>query len=195
MIVTCPSCSARLRFNEKALSPQNPTIKCVRCQTSIHVELPAEPAPAMEDHTLVDKPIYQPTEVGWIIVHDEYTQTQTLPLQLGRQTIGRASISKPCEVMIQSQDRYMSRLHLVIEVIKTKEGAYKYWLSEHPDCTNPTFVNTYPLKRGTTLEILDGATLQLGKTKVVLKTIAVVGNARKATDTVVHSEYLKTVLF
>ncbi len=193
MIITCPSCNARLRFNEKALSIGHPFIKCVRCQTSIPVQLPAiESAPdAAEDHTLV----YQPTEVGWIIVHDEYTEAQTLPLRLGLQTIGRASASKPCEVMIKTQDRYMSRHHLVIEVVKTKEGIYKYWLSEHADCTNPTFVNTYPLKRGTTLEILDGATLQLGKTKVVLKTIAAAENARKATDTVVHSEYLKTVLF
>lgn len=191
MIVTCPSCNARLKFNEKALSPQKPFIKCVRCQTAIPVELPMTPAVALEDHTFV----YQPAEIGWIIVHDEYTDAQTLPLQLGKQVVGRASPNKPCEVMIQTQDRYMSRHHLVIEVVKSKEGVYKYWLSEHPDCTNPTFVDTYPLKRGTTLEVIDGATLQLGKTKVVLKTAEAAGTARKATETVVNSDFLKTVLF
>lgn len=191
MLVTCPSCNARLKFNEKALSPQQPFIKCVRCQTVIPIELPMTPAPAPEDHTFV----FQPAETGWMIVHDEYTEAQTLPLKLGKQVVGRASPHKPCDVMIQTQDRYMSRHHLIIEVIKSKDGVYKYWLSEHPDCTNPTFVDTYPLKRGITLELIDGATLQLGKTKVVLKTAAAAGTARKATETVVNSDFLKTVLF
>ena len=191
MIVTCPSCNARLRFNEKALSSDNLSIQCVRCHELIPIVLPSGSAPDFEEQTL----IHLPAEVGWIIVHDEYTEVQTLPLTLGVQTIGRASVSKPCEVMIHTQDRYMSRQHLTIEVIKTKEGSYKYWLSEHPSCTNPTFINTHPLQKSTTLEIIDGATLQLGKTKVVLKTLSTAQNARKATEEVAHSDYLQTVLF
>ncbi|CAG4994738.1 hypothetical protein DYBT9275_01456 [Dyadobacter sp. CECT 9275] len=193
MIITCPSCSARLRINEKALSVQNPFIKCVRCNSPVKVYLPPEviPVSASEESTF----IFEPAEVGWVIVHDESTQTQTLPLKTGKQTVGRASVSKPCEVMIQSQDRYMSRHHLIIEVVKGKDGAYKYWVSEHPDSINPTFVNTYPLKRGTTLELVDGAIMQLGKTKVILKTPAIAGTARKATETVVNGDFAKTVIF
>ena len=167
MIITCPSCSARLRINEKALTAQNPFIKCVRCNSAVKVDLPSEPAPvlASEEKTF----IFEPTEVGWVVVHDESTETQTVPLKTGKQTVGRASVSKPCEVMIQTQDRYMSRHHLIIEVVKGKDGAYKYWVSDHPDSTNPTFINTFPLKRGTILELVDGAIMQMGKTKVILK--------------------------
>ena len=89
----------------------------------------------------------------------------------------------------------MSRRHLIIEVVKSKEGVYKYWVSEHPDCTNPTFIDTYPLKRGTTVELVDGVIMQLGKTKVALKTAAAAGTARKAAETVANTDFAKTVLF
>lgn len=191
MIVVCPSCQARLRVNEKALSLHNPVIACVRCQSPIRIDLPAAERPASEEATL----IFEPAEVGWVIVHDEYTESQTLPLKPGLQIVGRFSESKPCEVMIHSQDRYMSRRHLVIEVVKSREGVYKYWVSEHPDCTNPTFIDTYPLKRGTTVELVDGVIMQLGKTKVALKTAAAAGTARNATETVVNTDFAKTVLF
>jgi predicted Zn finger-like uncharacterized protein len=191
MIVTCPSCNARLRLNEKALSPQNPYINCVRCNTRIMIELPKEPAPLIEDHTF----IFEPAEVGWVIVHDEFTEAQTLPLKPGKQTVGRSSPNKPCDVMITSQDRYMSRTHLIVEVVRGKDGVYKYWVSEHPECTNPTFIDTYPLKRGTTVELVDGVIMQLGKTKVILKTSAVSGTARKATETVMNTDFAKTVIF
>jgi predicted Zn finger-like uncharacterized protein len=191
MIVVCPSCQARLRLNEKALSPDNPVIACVRCHSPIRIELPAAERPASEEATL----IFEPAEVGWVVVHDEYTESQTLPLKPGLQIVGRFSESKPCEVMIHSQDRYMSRRHLVIEVVKSREGVYKYWVSEHPDCTNPTFIDTYPLKRGTTVELVDGVIMQLGKTKVALKTAAAAGTARKAAETVANTDFAKTVLF
>jgi predicted Zn finger-like uncharacterized protein len=191
MIITCQSCNARLRVNEKALSPENPFINCVRCNASIKVDLPAEPAPLAEDHTI----IFEPAEVGWIVVHDEFTETQTVPLKPGRQTVGRHSPNKKSDVPLETQDRYMSRLHLVIEIVKGKDGRYKYWVSEHPECTNPTYIDTYPLKRGTTLELVDGVIMQLGKTKVVLKTSAVAGTARKATETVLNGDFAKTILF
>lgn len=191
MIVVCPSCAARLRVNEKALSPQNPLIGCVRCHAPIRIDLPEAPGRASEEATLV----FEPAEVGWVIVHDEFTESQTLPLKTGSQVVGRFSESKPCEVMIRTQDRYMSRAHLVIEVVKGREGVYKYWVSEHPDCTNPTFLDTYPLKRGTTVELVDGVIMQLGKTKVALKTAAAAGTARHATEAVRDSDFAKTVIF
>ncbi|WAC10145.1 FHA domain-containing protein [Dyadobacter pollutisoli] len=191
MIVVCPSCQARLRVNEKALSPQNPLISCVRCHAPIKIDLPVAARTASEESTFV----FEPAEVGWIVVHDEFTESQTLPLKPGVQVIGRFSVSKPCEVMIRSEDRFMSRHHLVVEAVKSKEGSYKYWVSDHPDCTNPTFIDTYPLKRGTTLELVDGVVMQLGKTKVTLKTAAAAGTARKATETVLNTDFAKTVLF
>lgn len=191
MIITCQSCNARLRINEKALSSKNPYITCVRCNAQIKVDLPPEPTPSIEDNTF----IFEPAEVGWIIVHDEFTDAQTISLRIGTQTVGRYSPYKKCDVQLHTQDRYMSRLHLVIEVVKGKDGRYKYWVSEHPDCTNPTFIDTYPLKRGTTLELVDGVIMQLGKTKVVLKTSAVAGTARKATETVLNRDFAKTILF
>jgi predicted Zn finger-like uncharacterized protein len=194
MIVVCPSCQARLRVNEKALNVQSPLITCVRCNAPIKISLPAEPpksAGVPDDSTI----IFEPAEVGWIIVHDEFTKSQTIPLKSGVQVVGRYSETKPCEVMIHSEDRYMSRRHLVIEVARSREGFYKYWVSDHPDCTNPTFVDTNPLKRGTTLELVDGAIMQLGKTKVALKTAAASGTARKAAEAVQNSDFAKTVLF
>jgi predicted Zn finger-like uncharacterized protein len=191
MIISCPSCNARLRFHEKALNPQNATIRCVRCQTEIKVILYPEPSDVIDDTTFM----HHTAEVGWCVVHDEFTEIQTVPLRLGKQTMGRYSINKKCDVPLHTQDRYMSRLHLIIEVAQGKDGRYKYWVSEHPDSANPTFIDTYPLKRGTTLELIDGVVMQLGKTKVVLKTAAMAGTAKKATQTVLAEGFAKTVIF
>jgi pSer/pThr/pTyr-binding forkhead associated (FHA) protein len=138
----------------------------------------------------------QPNQVGWLVVHDENTASQTLTLKEGRNVIGRKSPDKPCEIMIDTTDTHMSRNHSVIDVNRRADGHYQYVIS---DCgsTNGTFINANERQKLSSYDrifLKDGDTIQLGRTKVVLKTQQTVSSPDQAQQVVNKKDYLKTVI-
>ena len=143
-------------------------------------------------------------EVGWLVVHDENAPSQTFPLREGRQVIGRKNTGLPCDLMIATQDPYMSRNHCVLEVKRGKSGGYDYLISDRkmthgtPEnmSSNGTYVNALakPLQPNDVVYLNDGDTIQLGQTKAVIKTIMKVANADDASRLVQDSDYMPTVV-
>jgi len=133
--------------------------------------------------------------VGWIVVHDEHTNTQTYALQLGKNTIGRKA-NKPANVLIETADKYMSRNHCVIEAVQGRDQSYKFVLYDIGS-TNGTYVNAKVRSRlGTSDEVYikDGDTIQIGRTKVVLKTTATTRTAYDAEKTVLGTDLNETII-
>lgn len=135
-------------------------------------------------------------QIGWLVVHDENTPAQTLTLAEGRNVVGRKSPDKPCSIMIDTTDRRMSRNHSVIEVTKRPDGHYQYLIS---DCgsTNGTFINAnenHRLSPYDQVYLNDGDTIQLGLTKVVLKTGRTVSSPTQAHREVSKKDHLKTIV-
>ncbi|MEM7367185.1 MAG: FHA domain-containing protein [Bacteroidota bacterium] len=212
MIVKCGNCRVQLQFDESSLNPQRPAVKCPKCGAvnRVPLNIPTEkttvqppPAQPSSDHAyestqiMPSKEEEEPNELGWIIVHDENAPTQTFPLKKGPNVIGRKSVSKPADIMIETQDKYMSRNHCIIEVIKRAEGqGYEYVISD-VGSTNGTFINADDdnrLKEGDEVYLLDGNTIQAGRTKMVLKTLKVSRTAAVALKTVIHTNYSKTII-
>lgn len=77
---------------------------------------------------------------GWLVVHDEKTFTQTFSLGLGKQVIGRKSETRPCDIMIDCNDPYMSRNHFIIDVVQKPGNIISYSLSDSGS-KNRTFIN------------------------------------------------------
>jgi hypothetical protein len=194
MIVPCTQCQAKLKLDETKLSPGSYTITCPKCQTKNKAVVAApEPEPAKENLPALDAPS---TEVGWLVVHDENTEAQTHPLKLGKNVVGRLSESKPCDVMIDTEDLRMSRNHSIVEVTIKPNGQYEYLIY---DCgsTNGTYINGDTNKKLTEYDLLylrDGDTIQMGRTKMVLKTQKVVPNAAQAAQVVGKQGFNKTVI-
>lgn len=211
MIVKCGNCGVQLKFNEHALNPERPAVKCPKCSAINRVQLPtpppqAQPTPPVEqappksfgESTKILDPSVpeEPKELGWLIVHDENAPTQTLPLQMGQNIIGRKSVSKPANLMIETEDKYMSRNHCIIEVLAKVLGGYDYLISDIGS-TNGTFINADDqnrLKEGDEYYLKDGDTIQAGRTKMVLKTAKVSRSASDALKTVIHTDYSKTII-
>jgi pSer/pThr/pTyr-binding forkhead associated (FHA) protein len=152
---------------------------------------PAERKQSNAEMTAVDIP----KECGWIIVHDEHTQSQTFSLQIGQNIIGRKSESKPCHIMIDTTDSYMSRNHCVLEV-KQKGHRYEYLISDIGS-TNGTFINadkSKRLKKGDVIFLKDGDVIQIGRTKVVLKTPDFAHDAHSAYTQVSNSDFSATII-
>lgn len=194
MIVPCTQCQAKLKLDETKLKPGSYTITCPKCQTKNKAVIAApEPEPPKETPLPREAP---PTEVGWLVVHDENTEAQTHPLKLGKNVVGRLSESKPCDVMIDTEDLRMSRNHSIVEVTLKPNGQYEYLIY---DCgsTNGTYINGDTNKKLTEYDLLylrDGDTIQMGRTKMVLKTQKVVPNAAQAAQVVGKQGFNKTVI-
>lgn len=135
--------------------------------------------------------------IGWLVVHDEATETATFQLRKGINRIGRHSQSTPRDVniAIRTKDQYMSREHCDIEVRWQKDkGSYDYALADRRS-SNGTFVNAgRRLLRSEEVMLKDGDTIQAGRTKLVLKLPAMANNAQDAEDWVRNSEYTPTII-
>lgn len=164
----------------------------------------ANPRPQVGGKPTIPAPPPNRQEIGWLVVHDENAPQQTLPLRVGRQLIGRQNTTSPCDIMITTQDVFMSRNHCILEVKPGRIGGFEYLLSDRkmtngvpePMSANGTFVNAFPnpLQPNDMIYLNDGDTIQMGKTKVVIKTIKAVTSADDAARIVKDSEYTPTVI-
>jgi hypothetical protein len=141
--------------------------------------------------------------IGWLVIHDEYTDTYTFNLRKGINRIGRDSDSTSLDVniRIKTKDQYMSRHHCDIEVRwKTRKSAHEYVLSDKAyqgkkASSNGTFLNAgNRLSAWDEILLKDGDTIQVGRTKLVLKLPSDVGSSRDAENWVKETDYFKTII-
>lgn len=219
MKINCPYCTKEFNLPEQTLRVGNPTLICTGCNgkfkakkvekkervfasgdNGVKQEQPERPkgnqgAPPTEfvsRNKQESNREYFGAEPGWLVVHDENTKQQTFSLKKGKQLIGRKSTSKPCEIMIETEDIFMSRNHFYVDVIRGKNGDFSYVLS---DCNalNHTFINLKKLASNDEMYLKDGDTIQAGETKIVFKSNKGAGSSAEATDFVGRNDYSKTV--
>lgn len=173
-VFTCtnPSCEIELYVDEAAINPANPKVRCGKCKKVINIKealnQKTKGASAQKTHKQVDK-----NEIlAWLVVHDEHTERQVLGLKAGKHVVGRKSVSKPCDVMIQcDHDPYMSRNHCMLDVRIGQNGVPEVILSDNKS-TNGTWLNAenkVELQEEEKLFLEDNDMLQLGMTKVIVK--------------------------
>lgn len=194
--IYCSNCKSQIKFDADKLNLAKPAVRCPICQ---HInQLTAEQLPqkkaAMptEDKTEIDLG----GVIGWLIVHDEQTKEQVFNLKFGKNVVGRASQSKPADVGIVTEDKYMSRNHCVLEIKTNQIGKFQYIIYDIGS-TNGTYINgnkDNKLKPDTQLILKEGDTIQIGRTKVVLKTVQQNASAEAARQTVIISDYEPTVI-
>jgi FHA domain len=215
ILISCQKCRAQLRVN-LALYQVGDVATCPHCKNlntqpfeEVKVTPEKEPKPkqANPDDTLYAQ---GQGEIGWIIVHDEQAVIQTHPLKIGINVIGRKPqepmLAKP-DIPIETNDMRMSKRHGIIEVLPKPTGGYHYKLYDvgklDPKCSlNGIYVNALAQRLKTQFEgrpffeqifLKDGDLIQLGRTKIRLKTPEFVQNARQAEDTIVSQDFGKTI--
>jgi hypothetical protein len=215
--ITCKGCGQQLRI----INTNNPIVRCGKCGYPNPVTKPSgSPPPPPKNQEIPKPPVEVPkssgvpnnapnrpgvdSEVGWLVVHDESTTSQTLPLSIGRQIIGRKNSGRPCKIMIDSQDEFMSRNHCTIEVRVGQQGGYDYFLMDQiisggtakNMSANGTRVNAgqHPLKPNDVVYLNDGDVIQIGMTKVVVKTLRTVSTSNDATRVVKNADYAPTFI-
>ncbi|GAB4002258.1 hypothetical protein GCM10028807_60530 [Spirosoma daeguense] len=188
--------------NPKCRAPlliQNPQkLREAKCPACGYLNpIPEEEAPTQVQTRM-------PTEMGWLIVKDEQTETQTFVLQMGTNTIGRQSNLSPSTHMIVTNDEFMSRPHCTITVKIGPDGNVAYLLQDGATrqdgswkySTNGTYLNGEEprLSEFDSLYLNDGDVIQIGITKLVLKTIQLSQSLQRAHRQVEDMDYGRTVI-
>ncbi len=144
-----------------------------------------------------------PDQMGWLVVKDELTDTQTFTLKQGINTVGRQSEKRPSVHMIVTRDEYMSRPHCTIEVRVGRLGTPDYILrdgamvdGQWKSSLNGTYLNGKEprLSQYDQLFLEDGDTIQIGETKLVLKVSTLAASRQQATQAVESMDYERTVV-
>ena len=186
--------------------------KCPRCGyiNPLHqTPPPPPPPPDGGDATVLfgqRRPVQPPPlpdQVGWLIVKDELTETQTFSLRVGTNTVGRQSEKRPSTHMVITRDEYMSRPHCTIEVRIGQLGMPEYILRDGAlaegrwkNSLNGTYLNGKEprLSEYDQFFLEDGDTIQIGETKLVLKTGSFTASQKQATQSVEAMDYERTVV-
>ena len=193
MIILCKNCQAKIKVADSAFDRGIPTVICPKCNKQFKPDVTAgaraEGSVSTEDTRLMP----DNTEVGWLVVHDEKTKQQTLPLKPGKQSIGRISsiAGKKADLMIETSDDYMSRQHFTICVENKSSGERRYCLSDNSS-KNRTLLNKKQVKKEDEYILRDGDVIQAGVTNIVFKTDRHVKNKKEATLAVTGQPPIKT---
>jgi pSer/pThr/pTyr-binding forkhead associated (FHA) protein len=207
IVITCPEGASRLSIPESAVLKGIPTLTCPKCTKKFKPMIKQPPPPSNSEKRnyagetdLIDNPAMSSGKSsqapGYLVVHDENTRHQTFSLKLGRQIAGRKDSTKPCEIMIETNDKYMSRNHFVVECRVNRAGILEAILCDN-NALNHTFINTralHEVKRNDSFLLNDGDIIQAGITKIVYKSSQSVKTEKEAEDYVKSTPKGKTVL-
>ena len=168
IFIVCPECRQQLSFNEVP-GYQNMVVECPKCHFKANVSVYQGGAHARgaqgadEMPTQLVMPPKTVTDIGQIRVK---STGEIQFLQPGKNIIGRRAQTGTADIKI-STDMYMSRQHVMIDVVKTVSG-YEHHLVEI-NSKNIVKLNGKPINRGDVLILKFGDTMTLGTTDIVLE--------------------------
>lgn len=83
--------------------------------------------------------------------------------------VGRKSLSKPCDIMIVTEDKTMSRNHF--KIFTNKRGSNIDFTVSIADPSNDTLLDGVMMATGELYPLLDGAIIRAGATDIVFRTV------------------------
>lgn len=168
IFIVCPECRQRLSFNEIP-GYRDMVVECPKCHFKANVGVYLNGGNARGGLGAPETPTQ-------LIASDKSTRMSgqirviatgdTFPLHDGENVIGRRAKSGTADIQI-SDDMYMSRRHVQIDVVKKGEG-YEFHLVEI-NSKNIVKLNGATINRGDILLLKFGDTLTLGTTDIVFE--------------------------
>ena len=168
VFIVCPECRQQLSFNEVP-GYQNMVVECPKCHFKANVSVYQSGSRARGAQGADEMPtqlVFAPAsslDVGQIRV---VKTNEVQYLREGSQVIGRRAQTGNADIKI-SNDMYMSRRHVRIDVIKKPMG-FEHHLVEIGS-TNLPKLNGKELNRGDILKLKFGDIITLGKTDIRLE--------------------------
>lgn len=170
--IVCPECRQQLSFQEVP-GYQNMLVECPKCHFKANAGVyhksaprPRGPQQPQGGDETATRLVFAPrtsVDVGQIRV---IATNEVQYLREGSSVIGRRAQTSDADIQI-SNDKFMSRRHVRIDVIK-KPGGYEHRLVEIGS-TNIVKLNGIPIGRGDILKLKYGDVITLGDTDIRLE--------------------------
>lgn len=158
--IKCPKCGKVLRLQNQP-GIERMFVPCPACGTR-------SPYAACERVVKAsEKTVLLTSEVDKVFLADCATGI-SYELPLGCNSVGRAHVTSQANVQITTADRGMSRVHSVINVVKTGSGNMRCVIS-NANNKNATYVNGEKLEDGDEIVLHDGDIVKMSVSEMKVK--------------------------
>lgn len=191
--VKCPKCSALLDVSNKE-NKQFVNITCPKCRSMFGVPFsPNEPDPSTvyvggqgrsnkagnDGETRIyyqaapGSTVIQPTPHFSDVVCSISFRGQKIKLEIGSHIVGRKAQTSMATIQLPTDDMYMSRGHVVIDVVKLADGSFKSVLSLFKDPAkgykpkNDTYVNMTKIGEYDKIPLKEGDIIKMANTEII----------------------------
>ena len=167
--VRCPKCDSYIVFDEtKYTEGQSLVFVCEHCKKEFGIRIGKSKLANKHEEKTVDENAYSEEYGSIVVIENTFAFKQVIPLDLGRNEIGRyikgTNINKP----IETRDPSVDTFHCVITVKKSKSGKLQYILQDAPSETGTFYMNE--ILRDVDRTIMeDGAIITIGATTLILR--------------------------
>ena len=154
-MIVCPSCHGTLEVTNPKGEPVL-MIKCPNPECGVKLRV------RFDTGETVIAPKKGAANVPGYLIWDG----QSFELKEGRNSVGRGSSKHEADIELPTDDRSVSRVHCLLEVIKLKSGRVKVVVSDLRSADKiaqkPTLVYDEPLASEDRLVLEDGDTIEIG---------------------------------
>ena len=167
--VRCPKCDSYIVFDEtKYTEGQSLVFVCEHCKKEFGIRIGKSKLANKHEEKTVDENAYSEEYGSIVVIENTFAFKQVIPLDLGRNEIGRyikgTNINKP----IETRDPSVDTFHCVITVKKSKSGKLQYILQDAPSETGTFYMNEI-LRDVDRIIMEDGAIITICATTLILR--------------------------
>ena len=167
--VRCPKCESYIVFDEtKYTEGLSLVFVCEHCKKEFGIRIGKSKLANKHEEKTVDENAYSEEYGSIVVIENTFAFKQVIPLDLGRNEIGRyikgTNINKP----IETRDPSVDTFHCVITVKKSKSGKLQYILQDAPSETGTFYMNEI-LRDVDRIIMEDGAIITIGATTLILR--------------------------
>ena len=167
--VRCPKCDSYVVFDETKYSEgQSLVFVCEHCKKEFGIRIGKSKLASKHEEKILNENAYSEEYGSIVVIENAFAFKQVIPLDLGRNEIGRylkgTNINKP----IETRDPSVDTFHCVITVKKSKNGQLQYILQDAPSETGTFYMNEI-LRDVDRINMEDGAIISIGATTLILR--------------------------
>lgn len=160
--VKCPKCDNYLTFDETRYAEgQTLVFQCPQCQRQFGVRI------GPQNSNLKSK---NSGDCGKLfVIENAFHYAQTLPLNMGDNTVGRYVRGTDITTPIETVDPSVDTTHCVVNVSRDRHGRFIYTLRDASTDGTGTYAGTTFLRPNDRLRIADGTIITIGATTMILR--------------------------
>ena len=167
--IRCPHCHVGLKVDETKIPPHIQTFNCPQCKEPIPVSIVTQKIQSDDAETVILQLPTDSAKTGCLrVIPNQFTPTQIIYLSEGVNIIGRKSNTNNNPTAIETDDKLMSRSHIIIEIKKNHQEQYKHYLSDNKS-KNRTLYNSSYIEPGEVVVLKNKDEIQIGQTRIIFE--------------------------